>query len=464
MQTTVTSTNPSGQLPASGVKPRTDLKTVIVAAAAGTLIEWYDLFLAIILAPVLAENLFPKSDVKFLETLAVVVSSYLIRPVGSLIFGALGDRAGRKKSFLISLLLMGGATFLVGCIPSFDTIGWLAPVLLLVCRLGQGMAISGEYTGATIYVAEHAPKNKRGFYTGFIQTTVPFGLLICLAVVFSTRALMSPDSFMSYGWRIPFLLSSVLVLLSFIARKRLGESPLYTELKEAELTSKAPVRDTFRTPGNISIMLKAIFGGCAAQATIMQTVQFVALFFLQRAALIPPNTSILILAVAILLAGPLFQYFAGLSDKIGRKKLILSGLVLSAILIPIVFYSFLQIANPAGLKEVHEISNLSTIKLIALTFLLNAVSAMVYGPIGAFMLELFPTRIRYTSMGFAYNIGNGVLGGSTTLIAELLKTTLIVSAVLSPFVGLIYPMVLIVLAIIINARMVPETYKNSIIE
>jgi MFS family permease len=442
--------------------PESKLLLVIAASAAGTLIEWYDLFLAIILAPVLAENLFPKSDTKFLETLAVVVSSYLIRPVGSLIFGAVGDKRGRKKSFLVSLVLMGAATFLIGCIPGYSMVGWLAPVMLLVLRLAQGMAISGEYAGATIYVAEHAPAGRRGFYTGFIQSTAPFGLLICLSVVFATRALMPPDSFLAYGWRIPFLFSAALVFVSFIIRRRLGESPVYTQLQKEGKVTQSPVNDAFRTPGNANRMLKAIFGGCAAQATLMQTCQFLVLFFLQRAAFLSPNTAILILAVAILLAGPSFQYFGGLSDKYGRKRIMLTGLIISAILIPIAFHLFMQIGNPANLKEVHNISTIAIAELIGLTLLINVASAMVYGPIGAFMLELFPANIRYTSMGFAYNIGNGVLGGSTTLIAELLKKTLIVTAAFAPLIGLIYPLSLVAIAIIVNASSVPETYKNDI--
>jgi MFS family permease len=437
---------------------------VITAAVTGTLYEWYDLILAIILAPVLSRNLFPESDARFLETLAIIVTSYLIRPLGALIFGRIGDKVGRKKSFLVSLLLMGSATFFIGCIPRFETIGWVAPLLLLVCRLLQGMAISGEYAGATIYVAEHAPEHQRGFYTGFIQSTAPFGLLMCLVVVFVTRSLMGNEHFETYGWRLPFLFSAVLVVLSYVVRKKLHESPLYTQLKSEGKTSQTPVKECFKTKGNVSLMLLAIFGGCAAQSTLMQTTHFVALFFLQRSVLLPTDTVLLIMAVATLLGSPFFQLFGSLSDKVGRKKVILGGLILSAVLIPVVFYFFVHIGNPSALKEVHSISTSAVLQLIFLVLSLHICCAMVYGPLGAFILELFPTRIRYTSMGFAYNIGNGVLGGSTTFIAELLRNTLVVGVAFLPFVGLVYPLALIVIAILVNALAVPETYKKSLIE
>lgn len=448
------------RLPEAATVAPPRLSTVIVASAAGTLIEWYDLFLAIILAPVLAEHLFPQSDVKFLETLAVVVSSYLVRPLGSLVFGAAGDRSGRKKSFLFSLLLMGAATFLVGCIPSFSSIGWLAPVLLLVFRLAQGMAISGEYAGAVIYVAEHAPPGKRGFYTGFIQSTAPFGLLVCLITVWAFRSLLTPAQFAAFGWRLPFLFSAVLVLLSFLVRRRLGESPVYARLKAGGGASQTPIADAFRTPGNRRRMLLAIFGGCAAQATLMQTAQFVTLFFLQREVFLQPGTAILVMAAAMLVSGPSFQLAAALSDRIGRKKVMLAGLLLSLLLIPLIFWLLLRIGNPGGIRTPHDITVPATLQLMGLSLLLNLVSALVYGPIGAFMLELFPPRIRYTSMGFAYNIGNGVLGGSTTLIGELLKTGVLAGTMLMPFAGLFYPLLLIVLALVVNAFAVPETYRN----
>ena len=441
-----------------------NLKTVITASATGSLIEWYDLLLAIILSPILSRHLFPDGDSKFLETLAIVISSYLIRPFGSLIFGFIGDKSGRKKSFLLSLLLMGGATFLIGCIPSYNQAGWLAPVMLLVLRLCQGLAVSGEYAGGIIYVAEHAPKGKRGYYTGFIQATIPLGLLICLAVVYTTEYFMSAETFEAYGWRIPFLLSSVLVVVSYYIRQKLGESPVYTKLKTSGSTSNNPIKETFSTKGNFRLIMLAVFGGNAAQATIMQSAQFLTLFFLQQSAYIELKSSILILGIATFFSVPFFQYFSALSDRIGRKRVIIPGLILSAIVLPIVFYGYGAIGNPENLQFTHTISFDTTLKLAGLSFLLCFASAIVYGPMGIFMLELFPAKIRYTSMAFAYNIGNGVLGGSTTLIGEALRRAAIFVPILMPFVTLLYPLMMIVTAIVVNMGWVPETYQNKLHE
>lgn len=444
--------------------PKNNILTVIIASSAGTLIEWYDMFLAIILAGTLSVNLFPAEGSHFLETLAVVASSFMFRPIGSLIFGNIGDKIGRKYSFLLSLVLMGASTFLIGCIPHFSSIGWAAPILLLVCRLMQGLAISGEYAGAVIYVAEHAPTNKRGFYTGFIQATVPVGLLVCLCIIFITKSAMSEADFAAYGWRIPFLLSSVLVALSYFARKKLHESPVFEELKKAGKTSKAPIKEAFTTKGNIKTMLKAIFGGNAAQSSVMQTSLFVTLFFMQRAVKLEETTVLMITGVVTLFSTYFYQYFGALSDKIGRKKVLIGGLVSSLILIPLSFYLFMKIGNPEGLTEVHAISNTAVLKIMGISFLLSVAGAATYGPLGAFMLEIFPTKIRYTSMGFAQNMGNGFIGGATTFITELIKTSFMVSAALSPFIGLMYPMFLVAVAIIVNVLFVRETYTTDLTE
>jgi MFS family permease len=438
------------------------LRLVILAAAGGTLIEWYDLFMALILANTISTQLFPPGESKFLETVAIIVSSYFIRPIGSLLFGSLGDRVGRKYSFLITLMLMGSATFLIGCIPTYNLIGWGAPALLLIFRLLQGLAISGEYAGAAIYVAEHAPEGKRGFYTGFIQATVPLALLFSLGIVYIIRNAMDEDQFNSFGWRIPFLLSIVLFFFSYLIRMKLHESPLYLELKRKGQTSKTPIRECFRSKENVLLMLTAIFGGNAAQSAAMHTSQFVTLFFLQRTVKIPDVTALFIISVGFLLGGFFYQWAGALSDKLGRKKIILTGLILSLITIPFSFYWFMELGNPQRLDEIHAISENTIFIFVLLQISMMISTALLYGPMGAFMLELFPTKIRYTAMGFSHNIGNGVIGGATPLVTEWIKNTFVISFFLAPFTGLIYPLVLILIAIVVNSLAVPETYKRSL--
>jgi MFS family permease len=435
---------------------------VIVSACTGTWIEFYDLILAIVLAPVLSRNLFPAGEARFLETLAIIVTSYFVRPVGALIFGRIGDSMGRRKPFLLSLFLMGASTFLIGCIPSFNTIGWFAPLLLLLFRLLQGLAISGEYTAATIYVAEHAPEHKRGFYTGFIQATIPLSLMTCLGVLFITQSSMAGDAFESYGWRVPFFFSAVLVIFSYFIRRQLKETPRYEILRAQDNISKMPVKESFQKRGNVKRMLLAIFGGCAAQSTLMQTTHFVMLFFLQRVVFLSVNDTLMIIGIATLLGCPFFQFFGALSDKIGRKRVILFGLVLSAVLIPLVFYFILELANPDHLKVVQVPSGTTMATVTLLVLSLHICCAMVYGPLGAFIMEYFSARIRFTSMGFAYNIGNGVLGGSTTFVTELLASSVLIGAAFSPFIGLAYPLFLILTAIVVNGLFIRESNKNPL--
>jgi MFS family permease len=427
------------------------MKTAIIASATGTLLEWYDLFLAVILAKLLSSQLFPSnSDTAFLETLAIVGSSFFVRPIGSLFFGSMGDRKGRKKSFLLSLLLMGGATFLIGLIPTFNQIGWAAPILLLVLRLAQGFALSGEYSGAIVYVAENAPADKRGYYTGFIQATVPLGLLLCLVVVIGVQSFMSPEDFASWGWRLPFLSSAFLVFFSFLARRKMDETPVYLEMKASGNLSKSPVRESLNSWKKVKVMLMLIFGGNAAQSTIMQTSQFVTLYFLQRAMKVDEFTSFTILAAAMLLGTPFFQWAGAWSDKIGRKKVIFMGICLGLISIPASFYLFNAFGNPEGLTEAHGLPVPTTLLFIAMAFINMIASALVYGPMGIFVMEYFESKVRYTSMGFTHNIGNGLIGGATPLITEFIKANVIVGAALSPFIGLMYPIGLVALAFLIN--------------
>ena len=427
------------------------MKTAIIASATGTLLEWYDLFLAVILAKLLSSQLFPSnSDTAFLETLAIVGSSFFVRPIGSLFFGSMGDRKGRKKSFLLSLLLMGGATFLIGLIPTFNQIGWAAPILLLALRLAQGFALSGEYSGAIVYAAENAPADKRGYYTGFIQATVPLGLLLCLVVVIGVQSFMSPEDFASWGWRLPFLSSAILVFFSFLARRKMDETPVYLAMKASGNLSKSPIKESLNSWKKVKVMLMLIFGGNAAQSTIMQTSQFVTLYFLQRAMKVDEFTSFTILAAAMLLGTPFFQWAGAWSDKIGRKKVIFMGICLGLISIPASFYFFNAFGNPEGLTIAHGLPVPTTLLFIAMAFINMIASALVYGPMGIFVMEYFESKVRYTSMGFTHNIGNGLIGGATPLITEFIKANVIVGAALSPFIGLMYPIGLVALAFLIN--------------
>jgi MFS family permease len=440
---------------------KNNMRLAIIASATGTLLEWYDLFLAIILARTLSNQLFPGGEsTYFLETLAIVGASFFIRPLGSLFFGSLGDRKGRKKSFLLSLLLMGGATFLIGLLPTFSQIGWFAPVLLLLLRMIQGFALSGEYSGAIIYVSENAPADKRGYYTGFIQATVPVGLVLSLIVVIGIQSFMSAADFNAWGWRIPFLTSALLVFFSYIMRKKMEETPVFAQMKASGNIAKSPIKESLGEAKNWRLMLMIIFGGNAAQSSIMQTAQFVTLYYLQRAMKVDDYTSYIILAVALLLGTPFFQWAGAWSDKTGRKKVIYAGILLSAISIPVSFYCFKTFGNPDNLTTAHPLSISTLLLFIGLTFINTLASALVYGPMGVYVMEFFSGRTRYTSMGFTHNISNGLIGGTTPIITEFLKANLIVGAVFSPYVGLLYPMILIVLALILNPFLKEKTFEE----
>ena len=438
-----------------------NMRLAILSAATGTLLEWYDVLMAVILAKVLSNQLFPSSDSNyFLETLAIVGSSFFIRPLASLFFGSLGDRKGRKKSFLLSLLLMGGATFLIGLLPTFSQIGWFAPVLLLVLRLAQGFALSGEYAGAIIYVSENAPANKRGYYTGFIQATVPLGLLMCLLVVISVQATMSAKDFNAWGWRIPFLLSAVLVVFSYLIRRKMAETPVFAQLKASGQIAESPIKEALNKTKSWRLILSIVFGGNAAQSCIMQTAQFVTLYFLQRVVKVDEFTSLLILAIALLFGTPFFQLAGAWSDKIGRRKVIYRGICLSTISIPISFYLFKTMGNPDNLTTLHPLTISTTLLFIGLAFVNTFASALVYGPIGVYVMEFFPSRTRYTSMGFTHNIGNGMFGGSTPLVTEALKTYMVVGGAFAPYVGLLYPMLLIGIALVVNPYLKETAFEE----
>ena len=422
--------------------------TVIGASSAGTLIEWYDFYLFGSLATILSAHFFPGDNptAGFLKTLAIFASGFVVRPFGALVFGRLGDRVGRKYTFLLTLLLMGGSTFLIGLLPGYAEIGVLAPVALTVLRLVQGLALGGEYGGAATYVAEHSPDSRRGFYTSFIQTTATLGLFGSLGVILLCRQQLGKETFEAWGWRIPFLLSIFLVLLSYYIRVRMEESPLFTQAKAAGKLSKNPLTESFVRPENRRLVLIALFGAVAGQGVVWYTGQFYALFFLQRVAQVEFVTANLTIVYALLLATPFFVFFGSLSDRIGRKPIILTGCLLAAIFYVPIYHGMMHFAAP-----------LNQPMLVALVFLQVLFVTMVYGPIAAFLVELFPTRIRYTSMSLPYHIGNGIFGGLTPYIASSLveKTGNIYS-------GLAYPITIAVMTVIVGFFLIKERRHTSL--
>jgi MFS family permease len=305
---------------------------VIAASSVGTLIEWYDFYLFGILAAVLAPKLYPPGNDTFayIAYLATFAIGFVVRPFGALFFGRLGDLVGRKYAFLVTLSIMGFSTFIIGCIPSFKTVGYVAPIALIVIRVLQGLALGGEYGGAAVYVGEHVPDNKRGFYTSLIQITASLGLFVSLMVVLVTKSVMTKEQFSDFGWRIPFLISIVLVLISLYIRARMKESPIFQQMKSAGLTSSQPIIDAFTKWSNLKVVLISLFGATAGQGVIFYTSQFFALFYIQTVLKIEANTAYIIVAIAIFCGMPFFAIVGALSDRIGRKRLIMLGCLLAA--------------------------------------------------------------------------------------------------------------------------------------
>ncbi|ASD65438.1 MFS transporter [Bdellovibrio bacteriovorus] len=409
---------------------------VIGASSAGTLIEWYDFYIFGSLATIISAQFFPKGHetVALLSTLATFATGFIVRPFGALVFGRVGDVVGRKYAFMVTLLIMGLATTAIGLLPGYETIGILAPILLLVLRLLQGLALGGEYGGAATYVAEHSPDGKRGFYTSFIQTTATLGLFVSLGVILVTRLTMGEDAFKDWGWRIPFLLSVVLVLVSYLIRRKMQESPVFIQMKAEGKSSKSPLRDSFLHPENRRLVILALLGATAGQGVVWYTGQFYALYYLQTVLKVDFVVANQIIAVALLFATPFFVVFGGLSDKIGRKNIMMAGCLIAAL----TYYPIYQAMeyysgwNPA--EPLATAVNPNVVMLTLLVFIQVIYVTMVYGPIAAFLVELFPTQIRYTSMSLPYHIGNGVFGGLVPFIG-----TAIVAATGNHFAGLIYP-------------------------
>jgi MFS family permease len=420
---------------------------VISASSAGTLIEWYDFFVYGALATIIAGHFFPKDNptAGLLLTLATFATGFVVRPFGAIVFGHIGDLVGRTYTFLLTLLLMGGATFAIGLLPDYETIGIAAPIALVLLRLVQGLALGGEYGGAATYVAEHTPKNHRGFYTSFIQITATGGLLLAIVVILAIRELIGVDQFNDWGWRLPFLVSIFLVGLSYYIRIKMEESPLFARAKAAGKLAKNPIKESFLNPANRRLVLISLFGATAGQGVVWYTGQFYAMYFLQTVQKVPYEITLALIATALVLGTPAFVLFGSLSDKIGRKPVILGGMLLAALLYLPVFAGLQHFSNP-----------LNPVMIVALLLVLVMLVAMTYGPIAAFLVEIFPTHIRYTSMSLPYHVGNGIFGGLTPLIA-----TSLVTQFGNPYAGLVYPIGIALITTVIGAIYLTESRHSD---
>ncbi len=510
---------------------------IIFSSSLGTLIEWYDFYIFGMLAKTISVQFFPEgnSTAALLSTLAIFAAGFLVRPFGALVFGRLGDMVGRKYTFLLTLVLMGGSTFLIGLVPGYKSIGIAAPLLVLLLRLIQGLALGGEYGGAATYVAEHAPANRRGYFTAWIQTTATLGLFVSLGIIMLVKSNMSDASFTAEwgGWRYPFWISILLVGVSIYIRLKMSESPLYAALKKEGTTSVNPIKESFGHKANFKMVLLALFGAVMGQGVIWYTGQFYAQSFLENVVKLEFMQNREILLWAIGLATPFFLFFGWLSDKIGRKWIMLTGMLLGVIFYRPIFGELLKNANAKEWVAEHDkksemtlikstakgdttfnvktglliinnvdeqwefeenkfienrkdtlipaegviasastspvgnstdfflqvipdskpsysniqLNNTLKWKFIFLVWVMIIFVTMAYGPIAAFLVELFPTKIRYTSMSLPYHIGNGVFGGLVPFIATLLATTF----TNDPLVGLWYPIGVAALCFVIGA-------------
>jgi len=533
---------------------------VIAASSLGTVFEWYDFYLYGLLATILSAQFFSgvNETTGFILALAAFAAGFAVRPLGAIVFGRIGDLVGRKNTFLVTMAIMGLSTFLVGLLPSYATIGIAAPVLLVALRLLQGLALGGEYGGAATYVAEHAPEHRRGLHTSFIQTTATLGLFAALLVVIATRTILGEDAFAAWGWRLPFIISVVLLAVSMWIRMQLEESPVFRQMKAEGTTSKAPLTEAFATWPNAKLVLIALFGAVAGQAVVWYTGQFYALFFLEKILRVDGATANIMIAIALAIATPFFLFFGWLSDRIGRKKIILSGCLIAAVTYFPLFDALSKAVNPAlyeaqarapvtviadpadcsvqfdpigknkfdskscdiakaflakagvsyaeqaaaageaarlrvgddvfnvpdpraiqgpdraaaikafqaaagaelkavGYPEKAEPAQINRPLAIAILTLLVIYVRMVYGPIAAMLVELFPARIRYTSMSLPYHIGNGWFGGFLPTIAFA-----IVAATGNIYSGLWYPVIVALITVVVGALLLPETRDRRI--
>ena len=523
---------------------KSEERRVIFASSLGTVFEWYDFYLYAILAPFFAALFFPKGNetAALLSAFAAYAAGFLVRPFGALVFGRIGDLVGRKYTFLVTIVIMGFSTFAVGLLPTFQTIGWLAPILLVSLRLVQGLALGGEYGGAATYVAEHAPQNQRGYDTSWIQTTATLGLFLALIVIYLCRftGWMAPGDFSDWGWRLPFLVSLVLLIFSVYIRLKLSESPVFQRMKAEGKGSKAPLRDSFLKYPNNKYVLLALLGATAGQGVVWYTGQFYALFFLLITLKLDGATTYTLIAASVLIGTPFFIVFGALSDKIGRLKIILAGCLIAAVTYFPLFKALTHYVNPAletfqaanpitvaakdcqfhifvgpwskfsdcdkvkdfltksglsftstdlpagstdtvvvkigntelrgadeakyaaalkaaGYSATADKSKINYPMTLLILFIMMIYVTMVYGPIAAFLVEMFPTRIRYTSMSLPYHIGNGWFGGMLPLLA-----TALVAASGDIYYGLWYPIIVALMSVVIGFIFLRDNMERDI--
>ena len=515
-------------------------KKVIFASSLGTVFEWYDFYLYATLAPFFAALFFPPGNdtAALMSAFATYAAGFLVRPFGAIVFGRVGDMVGRKYTFLITIVCMGGATFLVGLLPTYASIGWTAPVLLVTLRLVQGLALGGEYGGAATYVAEHAPHAKRGFDTSFIQTTATLGFFLALAVIGISRGYMDAKDFADWGWRIPFWLSLVLLIFSVYIRLKLNESPVFQKMKAEGKGSKSPLTDSFFKYPNNKFVLLALLGATAGQGVVWYTGQFYALFFLTITLKLDYVSAYSLIGVSLLIGTPFFVFFGWLSDRIGRLKIIMAGCLIASVTYFPLFAALTHYVNPAleeftqnnpitvaatdcnfhvfvgpwskfndcdrtkdfltkqglsfksepaepgkavvtsiggqkvdgwdqkqlaatlkekGFQPTADKAKVNWVMAEVILVIMVLYVTMVYGPIAAFLVELFPTQIRYTSMSLPYHIGNGWFGGMLPLTA-----TAMVAATGDIYYGLWYPIVVAVMTLIIGSIFLTETKDRDI--
>jgi len=450
-------------------EPLADKKTlrrVLVASSLGTLFEWYDFFLYGSLAIFFGGVFFPAGDdtAQLLASLATFGAGFVVRPLGAVVFGYLGDLVGRKYTFLITMATMGLSTALVGLLPTYASAGLVATLALVLLRLLQGLAVGGEYGGAVTYVAEHVASDKRGYYTSFIQTTATLGFFLSMGVIGATRIHYGEDAFRAFGWRVPFLLSFLLLAVSLYIRLRMNESPLFAKLKQAGRVSRNPLKESFTNPENLRYVLIALFGASAGQAVVWYTGQFYALTFLQSALHIAWQDAYLMVSIALLIGAPFFVVFGALSDKIGRKVLMNTSCALAALTYIPIYMAMKHFSNPAGLPAADP-AEINWPVMVGLLVIQVIYVCMIYAPLGAFLCELFPTRIRYTSMSVPYHFGAGWFGGFLPLIATALTTSAWARERFGDgaiYAGLLFPIAVCVVSIVVSTIWIRETKDHRL--